>query len=250
MTPNSDDTINEIETVKDLGILIDSDLKFTSHVNSVTMKAKQKIGWVFRNFLSRDHTILKTIWRSIIQPHIDYCSPLWFDPNNLSQLRAIENLQRTYTRRFSGLGDLNYWERLQTLKMFSQERRLERYRIIYTWKTLEGLIPNCGRSSHYSTRRGRNAAIKPLITNSTARIKSIREGSFLVNGPRLFNSLQATLRNMSNCSVDSFKQQLDLYISCLPDEPSCDNLTPGASSQVTGRQSNSIIDQARRYHRT
>ena len=208
------------------------------------MKVKQRIGWVFRNFMSRDHTILKTIWRSIIQPHIDYCSPLWFDPNNLSQLRSIENLQRLYTRRFSGLGDLNYWERLHTLKMFSQERRLERYRIIYTWKALEGLIPNCGLYSQYSTRRGRSAAIKPLITNSTARIKTVREGSFLVNGPRLFNSLPATIRNLSNCSVDSFKQQLDQYISCLPDEPSCDNLTPGASSQVTGRQSNSIIDKA------
>ena len=211
------------------------------------MKVKQKSGWVFRNFTTREHNILRTLWRSLIQPHIDYCSPLWFDPNNMSQLRSIENLQRSFTRRISGLSDLNYWERLKTLNMYSQERRMERYRIIYTWKALEGLIPDCGLYSQYSNRRGRSVVIKPLKPNSTARIKSVREGSFLVNGPRLFNSLPADIRNQSNCSVDSFKQQLDQFLSCLPDEPSCENLAPGASSQVTGRQSNSIVDQARKY---
>ena len=108
MTPNNDDYIQEIETVKDLGILIDSDLKFTSHVTSVIKKVKQRSGWIFRNFTSRNHTILKTMWKSIIQPHLDYCSPLWFDPNNMSQMRSVENLQRSFTRRFSGLRDLNY----------------------------------------------------------------------------------------------------------------------------------------------
>ena len=28
--------------------------------------------------------------------------------------------------------------------MNSQERRMERYRIIYVWKILEGFAPNCG----------------------------------------------------------------------------------------------------------
>jgi hypothetical protein len=37
---------------------------------------------------------------------------------------------------------LDYWEHLKSLRMCSQERRRERYRIIYTWKILEGQVPN------------------------------------------------------------------------------------------------------------
>ena len=223
-------------------------MKFKSHVNSVLKKVKSKTSWVFRNFTSRDHNLLKTLWNSLIQPHLDYCSPLWFDHSNVSQLKSLENTQRAYTRRFSGIGELNYWDRLKFLKLYSQERRMERYRILYTWKALEGFIPDCGLTSQFSARRGRSVIIKPLVPNSTASSKSIRESSFTVNGPRLFNSLPAELRNVTSCSVDSFKRQLDDFLSCLPDEPSCDNLKPGAVNYITGRQSNSIVDQARKYY--
>ena len=161
----------------------------------------------------------------------------------------IENLQKTFTKKFAGLNNMTYWERLEILGLYSQERRLERYRVIYTWKSLEGLVPDCGLSSHYSARRGRYAAIKPLVSSSTAKTKSIRDGAFTVHGPKLFNSLPATIRNLTNCSVDSFKRQLDEYLNCLPDEPSCDNLYPGAINPITGRHSNSIIDQALKHFR-
>ena len=117
MTPNAEDIINEVNTVKDLGVHIDGDLKFNSHVSRVISKVKQIIGWTLRNFVTRDHFILKTIWKTIIQPHIDYCSPLWFDPNNLSQIYEIENLQRMFTKRFAGLSDMDYWDRLKLLNM-------------------------------------------------------------------------------------------------------------------------------------
>ena len=203
------------------------------------------MGWIFRNFKSRDQNIMKTLWKSLLQPHIDYCSTLWFDPNNLGQVKVIENLQRQFTRKLSGMSDLNYWDRLKTLKLYSQERRLERYRILYTWKCIENLIPNCGLTTHFSVRWGRYVNLKPLNSKSTHRFKSIREGSFSTNGPRLFNSLPAALRGLSNCTVDHFKQQLDSYLCTVPDKPSCDSLKPGAINLVTGRHSNSLIDQIR-----
>ena len=144
-----------------------------------------------------------------------------------------------------GLSDNTYWERLKILKLFSQERRLERYRVIYIWKSLEKLIPECGLESYVSLRRGRLVKVKPLSTQSSAKTKSIRDGSFMINGPRLFNSLPANIRDLTGCSVEAFKNHLDIYLSTLPDEPSCDLLQPSAVNQITGRQSNSIIDQAR-----
>ena len=203
------------------------------------------MGWVLRNFKTRDHITLKTLWKSIIQPNIDYCSPLWLAPSNIGHIRAIENLQRSYSKKFAGLGKCNYWDRLKCLRLLSQERRIERYRIIYTWKMLEDLIPNCGLTTHYSSRRGRLVNIKPINTSSSARVISIREGSFMINGPKLFNALPPVLRDISNCSVDVFKSHLDKFLMGIPDEPICDNLKPNVINQVTGRFSNSLIDQIR-----
>ena len=61
--------------------------------------------------------------------------------------------------KIPALDKLNYWERLKKLKMYSQQRRLERYRILYAWKILSNLAPNCGLVKVTSERRGRQLRI-------------------------------------------------------------------------------------------
>ena len=91
--------------------------------------------------------------------------------------------------------------------MNSEERRLERYRIIYTWKVLEGLVPNCGieavndKSPEETDRLGRRCK----IPNTKKYRKSQREQSFQLGGPRLFNSLPQTVRNVTRCSVEEVR---------------------------------------------
>ena len=138
---------------------------------------------------------------------------------------------------------MSYWERLKFLKMYSQERRMERYRAIYVWKILEGCVPNCGLLETYSERRGREVAI-PAI-RGRGKLQTIREGSFTIHGSKVFNSLPKEIRNLSRISVDDFKSKLDKYLETLPDEPKVGDYTPSACSQVTMAPSNSIIDLGR-----
>ena len=49
----------------------------------------------------------------------------------LQTWKKIENLQRIYTRNIPEVRNLNYWQRLAHLKIYSQERRMERYRAMY-----------------------------------------------------------------------------------------------------------------------
>ena len=72
---------------------------------------------------------MKQMWKSLIQGHIDYCSQLW-QPLQSGELQRIENLQKIYTKKIPQVRELNYWERLKVLKMNSQQRRFERYRIL------------------------------------------------------------------------------------------------------------------------
>ena len=70
--------------------------------------------------------------------------------------------------------------------MNSQQRRLERYRIIYTWKVLEGIVPNCGinKSESNSERAGRKGTI-PIVKSTTRQsVKTLRWQSFQVHGAK------------------------------------------------------------------
>ena len=174
---------------------------------------------------------------------MDYCSQLYM-PNQTSELMRIENLQKCFTKKIPAIRNLNYWQRLNHLKMNSQERRLERYRIIYTWKILEELVLNCGLTVLHSDRRGREAVVPPL--KGSPSIRKLREQSFQVNGPRLFNCLPPSIGNISKVSVDEFKEKLDNFLAKVPDEPNVDGLTPTACNLFTAAPSNSIIDQARK----
>ena len=99
----------------------------------------------------------------------------------------------------------------------------ERYIIIYVWKILEGLVPNLtGRSQivEKSTLRFGRTCVVPLIaTAAKNRLQRLREGSFCVKGPNLFNSLPSHLRNMTGVSHPDFKKELDKFLWTVADEP-------------------------------
>ena len=69
----------------------------------------------------------------------------------------IEKTQRSFTRYISGMEGLSYQERLAVLKLYSLQRRRERYIIIYVWEILECQVPNFSPPirSRTSDRRGR-----------------------------------------------------------------------------------------------
>ena len=182
------------------------------------------------------------MWKTLIQGHVDYCSQLYF-PHNSADMQKIESLQQTFTKKIPEVYHLNYWNRLQHLKMYSQERRMERYRILYAWKIMEGISPNCGLSVTNSDRRGRQLVIPPAKSNG--KVSSLREASFQVHGPRLFNALPKSIRNLTKVPVDEFKSKLDVFLQTIPDEPKVPGYTPSTCNQITASPSNSIVDHTR-----
>ena len=112
--------------------------------------------------------------------------------------------------------------------MYSLERRRERYSAIYTWRILEGDAPNLTASpivARFHPRRGRSCIVPTVSNAPPAVIKNARENSFAIRGPRLFNTLPPDVRNLTGCSVDTFKHALDKHLSTVPDEPLIPGLT-------------------------
>ena len=197
LTPEGE-TIEQKDNLRDLGIQMSDNSTFSEHIAKVCKKVNQKCGWILRTFSCRNTYFMKLMWKSLVQPNIDYCSQLWM-PMKAGEIEKIENLQKQFTKKIPEVRHLSYWERLKQLKMLSQQRRMERYRIIYTWKILEGKSPNCGLTSKSHERLGRICDIPQIKTNSKAAIQTLRENSFQVNGPKLFNCLPKKIRNKKGC---------------------------------------------------
>ena len=240
----NDEIIEEKDQLRDLGVIVNNQGNFNDHIDHICAKVKQKSGWIMRTFQSRQPFFMKLLWKQLVQPHIDYCSQLM--PLTAGNLVKIDNLHRNYLRRISAMQHSSYWERLKMCQMLSQQRRLERYKIIYIWKILENRVPNCGIQVQENLRLGRLVTVPPM-KRCASKIQTLRENSFQVMGPHLFNILPSKIRNMTKCSVDEFKFSLDQYLTKIPDEPNVPGVeyTPTACSQVSGKPSNSLIDQVR-----
>ena len=148
---------------------------------------------------------------------LDYGSQLW-SPYLTKHINMIEKTQRSFTRYISGMQGLSYPERLTVLKLYSLQRRRERYIIIYVWKILECQVPNFSPPirSRISDRRGR-ACIASHV--GVGRLGTLAYNSFRWRAIRMFNQLPLFLRNTTVCSVYGFKKKLDLYLSTVPDIP-------------------------------
>ncbi len=71
-----------------------------------------------------------TLFQSLIRTRLEFCCEIW-NPYLLKDIRRIEQVQRSFTVRITGMRDLNYWERLVKLKIRSLQRRRERQIILY-----------------------------------------------------------------------------------------------------------------------
>ena len=238
---NSDDEdIQEEKSVRDLGVQMSNDLTFTEHISSSSLKCMRLVYWILRTFKTRRKDPLLKLYKSLVVPRLDYCSQLW-SPFRQAEWKALEGVQRTLTSRISETRDLNYWQRLEQLKLYSVQRRYERYSIIYTYKIIEGLAPNLSANKLqvlFSERRGRMCKVPSLSGyQCPSAVRNAREASLAVRGPKLFNILPKSIRNVTGVSVNTFKRKLDHFLSQLPDQPTVDGYYG-----LRACSSNSLVD--------
>ena len=226
-------------SLRDLGITMSGDAKFDLHINDICSKGRNMAGWILRTFYTRDTVPMVTLFCALVLPIMEYCCQLW-SPTKQYQIRNIESVQRNFTAKIAGTEGLKYYQRLKFLKMYSLERRRDRYTIIYVWKILQGLAPNMLgsdqiRSTNSNPRMGRYCLLPPLNNRSPKYVQTLRENSFSVRGPRLFNELGAELRNFDG-SLNAFKNKLDNYLATVVD-------CPYDPTEPTLADTNSLKDQ-------
>lgn len=93
-----DTPIERVQCVKDLGVLLDSQLTFSHHIAYIVDKASRTLGFVFRtakNFT--DIYCLKALYCSLVRATLEYGSAVW-SPNYNNGCERIESVQRRFLR--------------------------------------------------------------------------------------------------------------------------------------------------------
>ena len=175
---------------------------------------------MLRFFVTRKPTLLFPLFKTMVLPVLQYCSQLWC-PKTVGAIRRVEAVQRHVTSKMRGMQNLNYWECLPRLKLYSLERRTERYMLIYIWKVLRNLVPNVGdpgikiRFVTGSSRSEEMCRIPPLNNRAPVYVQTLKD-SFCVHGTRLFNELQRELREFRGAQ-NIFKRELDMFLQSVTD---------------------------------
>ena len=84
--------INTTSSLKLLGVIIDSNLNFSEHINTICKKASQKIGVLtrLRNLIPENAKLV--LFKTAILPYLTYCHLVWHFCK-ASDSRKIERLQ-------------------------------------------------------------------------------------------------------------------------------------------------------------
>ena len=241
--------INRKETLKDLGIHMSSTCDFKDHIDAAVKATQKMSSWVLRTFRSRGKLVMRTLLTSIIIPKIEYGSILW-SPTNGSQINLIENVQRRFTSRVEDfqsfneeldmpICNVNYWDRLKDLKLYSLERRRERFIILYIYRFIIGLV----KIQCFEVYVERGIKVKRKFKQTApATVRKLRQSSFFYRGPQLYCLLPEDLRQWEEIAtpdkthVMSFKAKLDKYLADIPDQPT----TPGLQREA---ETNSLVHQ-------
>ena len=79
--------------MRDLGVEMSEDLTtFTRHNDNISIACRKMTGWILRSYKTRSRDTMLTLWKSLIQSKLDYCSQLW-SPNNAKDINRLEDLE-------------------------------------------------------------------------------------------------------------------------------------------------------------
>jgi len=108
--------------VKDLGVMVDSDLKFTLHINNIAARAHSRANLLHKCFVSKDRDSLLRANITYVRPLLEYASQAW-SPHLVTDINKLEAVQRRFTMRLKGMESMVNPSRLKALAIDSLQKR-------------------------------------------------------------------------------------------------------------------------------
>ena len=93
--------LENVESIKYLGVTITSDLRWNTHVSNVCTSANRTLGFLRRNLYSCPQEVKEAAYKRLVHPVLDYGSSVWDLPGIVLQ-EQLESMQKRAARFMKG----------------------------------------------------------------------------------------------------------------------------------------------------
>ena len=196
--------LEKVEEEKDLGVIVDSQLKFHKHTAAAVKKANMKLGMIKKSFAYLDENILPILYMSLVRSHLEYGNLIW-GPHFKGDAVAVEKVQRRATKLVKTIKDLTYEERLRHLNLPSLKHRRRRGDMIFAYKIFSeriGLEKKDLFTMSQSSARGHDQKVIKRKATKLCRI-NVFSNRIIEDWNKLPQKV------VSAASINSFKNSLD-----------------------------------------
>ena len=207
----NDELIKRSNSIKFLGVYIDEEMKWKSHVNNVLNKISKNIGVINRlkEFIPKN--ILLSLYNTLVLPHLNYCSIIWGSCSKYL-LDRILKLQKRVVRIITNSSFLAHTKPLFISLNILPIYDLYKYNLgIFMFSFYKNLLPQSFDNlfsqniqvHNYNTRNKFDFRVhygRTSYSHSVIRYK----------GPTLWNNLPLEVRDCK--SLNTFKYKLKTYL--------------------------------------
>ena len=203
--------IGQVQSFKYLGVFIDSEMKWSLHIEELCKKIGKMISFLGRLSSFVNESGLKLLYNSVIMPHIDYADVIWSSAakTHLEMLQKLQNragriILKVKPSEHKSIHEIHYvlnWETLQ--------KRQTRHMYSLMYKIFHNLTPTYleekfkFKSTGYALRTDNNLTLPKPNTQSCKRTFSYR-------GSVLYNELPLHIRESSSTTI--FNREVQLFL--------------------------------------
>ena len=130
--------IDNTNEEKDLGIIIQHNLKVSQQVAKSVKNANRALGIIRRNISDKSKYNITRLYKSLVRPHLEYSIQAW-RPHLQKDIDNIESVQRRALKMIRGMQNLPYPRRLKETNLITLESRRVRADLIEVYKIINNL---------------------------------------------------------------------------------------------------------------
>ena len=198
--------LDAVDCEKDLGVMVQSDLKVSQQCVKVVKTANKVLGMISRSFQYRTRPVILRLYKALVRPHLEYCVQAW-RPHLQKDINLLENVQKRVAKML-GVNKNRYYEKISDLGLTTLETRRLRGDLIVVFKMFKGMLDvnvhDFFTVSHASSRGHSCKLFKERFLTDFGKF------SF---GNRVVNEWNLLTQDLVDCStVEQFKIKVDHHL--------------------------------------
>ena len=181
--------LDSVQSFKYLGVMLTSDMSWSTHVSMVCSRARKILGVIYRQFYANaTSAVLLQLYLAMVRPHVEYAAAVW-SPHLKKDIALIEGVQKFALRMVFGAWGASYHHLLfPSNQLTLEDRRLVmKLSVLYqildgSWHFQPGIFVHDESLRHHSLNE--RTLVEPFCRTNCFRF------SFVPSSIAVWNNLQ------------------------------------------------------------